>query len=89
MKKIRIVLIICAFIIGVGQLTVVDYSEMSWSNNAGSYLGIISMTLLIIGMIFSKRFEKRNASNGAMRLHEKLKRNGAKSISELMKNKNV
>jgi len=60
MRKFRIGLIIFAFAMIIVQLTILDYSEMSWSNNAGSYVGIISMVLLIISMIFSNRFEKGN-----------------------------
>ena len=60
MKKFRIGIIIFAFIIIIGQLTVVEYTDLSWSENAGSYLGIISMILLIISMIYSNRYEIKN-----------------------------
>ena len=52
---------IFAVIIIAGQMTVVDYVDLSWSKNAGSYLGIISMILLILSMIYSIRYEKKNA----------------------------
>ena len=60
MKKFRIGLVIFAVIIIIGQLTVVEYTDLSWSENAGSYLGIISMILLIISMIYSNKYEKKN-----------------------------
>lgn len=60
MKKFRIGLIIFAVIIIIGQLTVVEYTDLSWSENAGSYLSIISMILLIISMIYSNRYDKKN-----------------------------
>lgn len=60
MRKFRFGLIIFAFMIIIGQLTITDYSDLSWSNNAGSYLGIISMICLIIAMISSNRYEKKN-----------------------------
>jgi len=60
MRKFRIGLIISAVVIIVVQLGVVEYSDLSWSVNAGSYWGIISMILLIISMIYSNRYEKKN-----------------------------
>ncbi|NLR94065.1 hypothetical protein [Flammeovirga agarivorans] len=53
MKKGRIVTIILAITVIIGQLTVVDYSNLSWKNNMGSFLGILSMILLILSTIFS------------------------------------
>ncbi|MDY6801937.1 MAG: hypothetical protein SVU94_12055 [Bacteroidota bacterium] len=60
MRKFRIVLIIFAVIVIIGHLTFVEYSDLSWSENKGSYLGIISMILLIIGMIYSNLWENKN-----------------------------
>ncbi|MPQ48265.1 hypothetical protein GCQ56_14775 [Marinifilum sp. N1E240] len=60
MRKFRIGLIISAVVVIVVQLGVVEYSDLSWSVNAGSYWGIISMILLIISMIYSNRYEKKN-----------------------------
>lgn len=60
MRKFRIGIIISAFVVIAVQLGVVEYSDLSWSVNAGSYLGIISMILLVMSMIYSDRYEKRN-----------------------------
>jgi hypothetical protein len=60
MKNFRLGLTIFAVIIIIGQLTVTDYSNLSWSNNAGSYLGIISMICLIVAMIGSNNYKKKN-----------------------------
>ena len=60
MRKFRIGLIISAVVMILVQLGVVEYSDLSWSVNAGSYWGIISMILLIISMIYSNRYEKKN-----------------------------
>jgi hypothetical protein len=57
MKKFRFGLIAFAVIIIIGQLLVIDYDDLSWTNNAGSYLGLFSMVLLIISMLFSNRYE--------------------------------
>ncbi len=63
MKKLRIGLIIFALIIIIGQLIIVDYNDLSWTANAGSYLGIVSMVLLIISMIYSNRYDTKNQTD--------------------------
>jgi len=60
MRNFRIGLMIFAVVMIVVQLGVVEYSDLSWSVNAGSYWGIISMILLVISMIYSNRYEKKN-----------------------------
>ena len=59
MKKAWIVFNVFAIIIIIGQLTVIDYNDLSWSNNAGSYLGIISMLILIIGIPIGNKIDKK------------------------------
>ncbi len=59
MRKFSFGLIIFAFILLIGQLTVTDYSDLSWSNNAGSYLGVLSMICVIVAMIGSNHYEKK------------------------------
>ena len=58
MKKYRSGLIALSVILIIVQLTIVDYDDLSWSNNSGSYLGVFSMALLILAMIASNRAEK-------------------------------
>jgi len=41
-------------------LTFIEYTDLSWSENNGSYLGVLSMILLIVSMIYSNRYEKKN-----------------------------
>jgi len=60
MGKFRIVIMVIAVVAIIMQLCVVEYTDLSWSENAGSYWGIISMILLIISMIYSDRYEKKN-----------------------------
>ncbi|RCW21032.1 hypothetical protein DFO77_1572 [Marinilabilia salmonicolor] len=60
MKKFRIGLIFFAIVIIIGQLTVVNYSDLRWSENAGSYLGIISMIFIIISLILSNKHDMKN-----------------------------
>ena len=59
MKKFRLWLIAVASIIIIVQLIFTDYDDLSWSNNSGSYLGIISMIFVIISMILSNRYENK------------------------------
>ena len=60
MRKFRIGLIITAVVLILVQLGVIEYSDLSWSVNSGSYWGIISMIFLIISMILSNRYDKKN-----------------------------
>lgn len=61
-KKFRNGIIIFAVIIIIGQLIIVDFADLSWSVKSGSYLGIISMILLIISMILPNKYEAKKHS---------------------------
>lgn len=58
MKKFRKVMITVAIVIIIAQLILIDYSNLSWSNNAGGYLGIFSM-ILLINMGLLSRYETK------------------------------
>lgn len=58
MEKFRRGFIIFAVVLIIAQLTVIDYSNLSWLNNAGSYLGIFSMICVIISVGLSKHQAK-------------------------------
>ena len=60
MYNFRTWMVIIAAILIIAQFIIIDYSNLSWSKNAGSYLGIASMILLIISLIGSHWQEKRN-----------------------------
>ncbi|MEA1987461.1 MAG: hypothetical protein U9N76_08240 [Candidatus Marinimicrobia bacterium] len=60
MRKFRFILIGGATIIAIANLIIIDYSNLNWRTNAGCYLGIASMTLLIIAMILSNYAENKN-----------------------------
>jgi len=49
-KKFRLILAILALSLMIIQLAMLDYSDLSWNNNPGSYLGITSMALLAFVM---------------------------------------
>ena len=63
MKKYRNGLIVVAIVLVVIQLTKLDYGNLSWSNNEGSYLGVLSMIIMILSMIFSNRYEKKHSGD--------------------------
>ncbi len=52
-------MITVAIVIIIAQLILIDYSNLSWSNNAGGYLVIFSMILLIINMGLLSRYERK------------------------------
>ena len=57
MKKFKSVIILFAAIIIIGQFMIIDYDDLAWPNNAGSYLGILSMIFVIMAMLFSNRYD--------------------------------
>jgi hypothetical protein len=59
-KKFRFRLIIFALVVLIAHIILIDYSDLGWSENAGNYLGIVSMILLIISMYLSNRYEQKN-----------------------------
>ena len=59
MKKFRIGLIVVAVIVVIGELIIIDYSNLTWSKKMGSYLVIIGMILTISSLILSIRHDKK------------------------------
>ena len=59
MKKFRIGLIVVAVIVVIGELIIIDYSNLTWSKKMGSYLVIIGMILTISSLILSLRHDKK------------------------------
>ena len=59
MKKFRIGLIVVAVIVVIGELIIIDYSNLTWSKKMGSYLVIIVMILTISSLISSIRHDKK------------------------------
>jgi hypothetical protein len=59
MKNTKFILIGVAVVIIIGHISVTDFGDLSWSNNSGSYLGIIAMLLLVIVMVISLLEKKK------------------------------
>ncbi|MCC5921643.1 MAG: hypothetical protein LAT68_14600 [Cyclobacteriaceae bacterium] len=55
MNRFKASLIIVACVIILGQLILVDFSDLSWSNNSGGYLSMTSMVCLIVAMMLSEK----------------------------------
>ena len=53
MRNTKFILIGVALVLIIGHISVTDFQDLSWSNNSGSYLGIIAMLLLVAGMVIS------------------------------------
>jgi len=60
MYKVRNILIIVVCILTLVVFFYVDYSDLSWSNNRGNYVGIINGLLLIVLNVAGIRHEKVN-----------------------------
>jgi len=62
-NKIRIGLIVSAVVLIIAQLTIIDYSNLTWYKTLGSFSSIIGMILMIIIMIMSIRYDKKQQAN--------------------------
>jgi len=63
MKKLSIGFIIAGTIVILGELIIIDYSNLTWSQNRSSYLVIIGMIFTITALILSIRHENNNKQN--------------------------
>ncbi len=53
MRNAKFILIGVAVLFIIGHISVTDFGDLSWSNNSGSYLGIIAMLLLVISIVIT------------------------------------
>jgi hypothetical protein len=58
MKKFRIGLLICAIIIIIAELFIMDYVNLFSSKNLGNSLTMVAMIIVIINLVFSFKNEK-------------------------------
>ena len=59
MRNTKFILIGVAVVLIIGNISVTDFGDLSWSNNAGSYLVIMAMILLVAGMVISLLEKKK------------------------------
>jgi len=60
MRNAKFILIGVAVVLIIGHISVTDFEDLSWSNNSGSYLGIIAMLLLVISIVITLLEKKKN-----------------------------
>lgn len=53
MRNAKFILIGVAVILIIGNISITDFTDLSWSNNSGSYLSIMAMILLVISIVIS------------------------------------
>ena len=53
MRNAKFILIGVAVVLIIGNISVTDSSDLSWSRNSGSYLSIMAMILLVISIVIS------------------------------------
>jgi len=49
-----------AVVLIIGNISIIDFTDLSWTNNSGSYLSIMAMILLIISIVITLIEKKRS-----------------------------
>lgn len=60
MQKLRIGLLVFAVAVIILQLIIIDYHDLSWAKNTGSYLTILAMIFVILGLTLSVKYDKKD-----------------------------
>lgn len=53
MKKAQTIMLVVAVVLLIISFMYLDFYDLRWEVNSGSYIGMISMTCLILSMTFS------------------------------------
>lgn len=53
MRNAKFILIGVAVVLIIGNISITDFADLSWSRNSGSYLSIMAMILLVISIVIS------------------------------------
>lgn len=59
MRNAKFILIGVAAVLIIGNVSIIDFGDLSWSNNSGSYLGIMAMILLVVVIVISLLEKKK------------------------------
>lgn len=59
MRKVRTFIAFIALAGIIYAVTQIDYKDLSWHVNNSNYLTIISMTFVLLGMIYSNIYEAK------------------------------
>lgn len=63
MKKLSKVVAIISVLLVVANIALINYSDFSWKQNAGSYTGIVAMSLVGLSAYVSYKKEKKEADD--------------------------
>ena len=61
MRNAKFILIGVAAVLIIGNISVIDFEDLSWSNNSGSYLSIMAMILLVLVIVISLLEKKKHS----------------------------
>jgi hypothetical protein len=60
MRQFRLIIIGISIVLIIVNLFFIDFKDLISKSNLGAFLGIISMILIILAMLFSNRSEAKN-----------------------------
>lgn len=58
-QKLRKGIIYFSIVLAVAIVIYFDYSDFSWANNSGNYIGLITVTCIVISGLLSIRYERK------------------------------
>lgn len=60
MRNAKFILMGVALVLIIGNISIIDFTDLSWTNNSGSYLSIMAMILLVISIVISLIEKKKS-----------------------------
>ena len=60
MRNAKFILMGVALVLIIGNISIIDFSDLSWTNNSGSYLSILAMILLVISIVITLIEKKKS-----------------------------
>ena len=60
MRNAKFILMGVAVVLIIGNISIIDFTDLSWANNSASYLSIMAMILLIISIIITLIEKKKS-----------------------------
>ncbi|MEA3462666.1 MAG: hypothetical protein U9R49_12345 [Bacteroidota bacterium] len=61
MRNAKFILIGVAAVLIIGNVSIIEFDDLSWSNNSGSYLSILAMILLVIDIVITLLEKKKHS----------------------------
>ena len=60
MRNAKFILMGVAVVLIIGNVSIIDFTDLSWPNNSGSYLSIMAMILLVISLVITLIEKKKS-----------------------------